>query len=104
MTVQPILNLEDRMRRYRSECFRVYAGELPAMFLLFLCLSLALFFAMNKYLGPLDYDWRLCALAFAVVIEILPVVMFKPKRPTQEDVLRDQALRREYGLDDTVRK
>ena len=104
MRTEPLSNLEDRLKRYRADCFRVYAGELPAMFLLALFFSLGLFYGLNRYLGPIAYDWRLCAVAFALAVTFPPLLLWMPKKPTMKDVLRDQALRREYGLDDTVRK
>ncbi len=104
MQTELLSNLEDRLARYRSECAAFYAVQLPAMFLFFVVVQLAIFYALDRYLGPLTQDWRILAVGFALMITVPPVLVMRPRKPTFDDVLRDQRLRRSFGLDDTVRK
>ena len=111
-TVQPIDNLEQRMTEYRTEALQFYTLLLPGLFFLALVLSLAFFYAANRFAGPLfqgvpvfeSAPWPWVALGFATVMTIPPLLILKPERPSYKDILRDIALRRALGMDDTVAK
>ena len=51
-----------------------------------------------------DPSWWLTAICTWLVLLVPPFMMMKPKRPTEQDVLQDIALRRLVGMDDTVAK
>lgn len=99
--ITPISSFDERMRDYRKECRRFYYVAIPAA-LLVLVASLASYYALDAVLGPLRSDWRVVALGIALGVVVMPIYVMRPQRPSHEDVLRDQAIRRAAGLDDTV--
>ena len=108
--VQPIANLPMRMERYRDDLARFYRDLAAIAILTALLLVPAFYFTpvilsavSGTTVDPQHVEslWPMAVLFWLGML--VPVVMLlKPKRPTQQDVLDDIALRRQVGMDDTV--
>lgn len=103
MKVQLIANYEQRLQQYRDDMWRFLIHETPWILLCGLIIFLGASYAINRFVMP-SRQWGSLWLALGLAIGIiLPVVfMLKPRRPSRADVLADQALRRAFGMDDTV--
>lgn len=106
MQVQPIANFEQRMTQYRQEMRNFVLLECSFMFAVSLAVSLGVMYLATHFssygMPPMQGDWRLLGLLFAVGLMVPPVAMMKPECPTPGDVAADRALRRAMGMDDSV--
>lgn len=103
MQVHPIANLEQRLQAYRRERHNFYAGTLPWFAVGGFATTAAFLYVVQRFApGTFADDIVLTAATAAPFYCVIPWAVMRPRRPTQEDVLRDQALRRAHGMDDTV--
>lgn len=103
MKVQRITNFKHRMQEYNAECRGFWLKEFPA----FAIIGALVIFPAMRGLSKIDtisepWDWRLSAF-FIWSLSLIPLIkMMHPEKPHPDDVLRDQALRRTVGMDDSV--
>lgn len=103
MRIENIANLETRLAQYRQERFDFYTQQLPMFLGIGLFVLGGLLFGLHYWTGNYA-NWQLHTVILAVCLTVPPALAVKPKRPTEADVLADQALRRFHGMDDTVEK
>jgi hypothetical protein len=61
-------------------------------------------YLLDRFVPNEFHNWQYVSVILIVCISAPALLAFKPKRPSQDDVLADQRLRRLHGLDDTVER
>jgi hypothetical protein len=107
MAVQKIANMKSRLERYEAESRKFWREDFVPLALIGLVICFGGSYLLTRVLGfdpVMGIDWRAAA-ACIWVLSLVPFILMKhPKKPTPSDVARDQALRRAFGMDDTVEK
>ncbi|MCK5531385.1 MAG: hypothetical protein KAI85_09035 [Halopseudomonas aestusnigri] len=101
MRVHKIENLESRLARYQHKRLRFFLAEAPSILTLGILVVSGMMYAMNIWFGGYD-NWLLVGVVVGACLSIPLLCASMPKRPTIEDVHADQAIRRAYGMHDTV--
>jgi len=105
MKVQMLLNFDQRMQAYREDRRNFWIKEFSSFALAGIVVTFGMMFVVSKIPGvefPMNSNWWQFAFLFWLGAMVIPIKMMHPKRPSPDDVLRDQALRRQFGMDDTV--
>lgn len=102
MRLQKIASLENRLSIYRRERFQFFTREAPLMVGGAAVLISLLLYLLDRYSPNGFQNWEWVSVGLVVCISAPALLSLKPKRPTEDDVLADQFLRRAHGLDDTV--
>lgn len=102
MQIQKIANYEQRKQQYRDELKTFWLVEFTAFAVIDASITFCGMYGLHKIGIEPDLDWRLSALLMWLLMLILPVKMLYPEKPCPSDILRDRALRRAAGMDDTV--
>lgn len=106
MNVQPIDSYETRLQQYRAEMRRFVLCELSVIFLIAVAVGMGMAYLFTQYpmegQTPISLDWRLFGLCFALPAMVPVYMMMKPTEPQPGDVAADRALRRAFGMDDSV--
>lgn len=102
MKVQKIANLQSRLADYKQAQFKFFTQDAPMIIGAAGVVITGLLYLVDRFSPSGFQNWEWTAVVLAVCFSMPPLLGVKPKRPTEEDVLADQALRRRHGLDDTV--
>jgi len=102
MQVQKIQNLESRIAEYKRELSTFFTRDAPMIVGVGILVISGLLYLLDRFSPNGFPNWEWVSLILVVCLSIPALLAVKPKRPTQDDVLADQMLRRAHGLDDTV--
>lgn len=104
--VRKIANMRTRMKEYRAEMRRFIFWDMP----LFAVIGAAVVFpgvyflmrVLPTAIADSALSWWQAALVIWLTALVPPIMMFKPERPSEQDILDAIALRRQVGMDDTL--
>ncbi len=106
MKIQPIASYEQRQAQYREELRQFVLSRFSWLCVLGLMVSLGMAYVLThctyQGIGPIEADWFGLGLALCFVTLVPVFMMLKPVPPRPGDVAADQALRRAFGMDDTL--
>lgn len=104
MEVQKIAHYEQRIQEYRRECQEFWLKEFTLFAVIGAFVTFGGMYGLTRVGMTPVLGWRLLALLFWGLIMIPPVIMMHPKKPSPNDVMLDQTLRRVAGMDNSVSK
>lgn len=104
MREKKIESLESRLASYRQERIKFLAEEAPLIIVVAAVVISGLLYLLNRYSPNGFYNWEWVSVILVVCVSAPALLALRPKRPSHDDVLADQRLRRLHGLDDTVEK
>jgi hypothetical protein len=104
MRVQKIECLENRLANYRQERLVFLRQCVPMIVGIGAVVISGLLYLLDRFSPNGFPNWKWVSVVLVACISAPALLAMKPKRPTQDDVLADQVLRRAHGLDDTVER
>lgn len=102
MRVQKIESLENRLATYRQKRFIFLTQHAPMVVGIGALVISGLLYLFDRFSPNGFPNWEWVSVVLIVCLSAPPLLAVRPTRPTQDDVLADQMLRRAHGLDDTV--
>ena len=105
MEVQKLANLDQMIQQWELEVKTYLLKVLPRQAAVGLPLVMTMMYFLSSYIGSvIELHWSLSALIIWVCLQIPLIMTGIPRKPTQADVDDNRALRRAFGMDDTVNK
>lgn len=103
MNVQKLRNYDQMVQAYRKECSDFWLKEFPVLAIITSAVIFGFFYGMSKLPGAVvpGYWWMMAILLWIPPMIALPI-MYLPKKPHPEDVMRNRQLRWQHGMDTTV--
>jgi hypothetical protein len=101
--VQKLSNMRMRLGRYRVEMARFLFVDFATIAVIAAVIVFPLsYFLPSVFSAERDASWWKLALILWGGTLVPPFLVMKPKRPTEQGLLEDIAMRRQVGMDDTV--
>lgn len=95
-------NMSTRMKNYHSECRGYYRTILEIVSMVTVAM-IVVAFLLSTFCDDFIFDSSFWIKAGLIYLFMIPIFIIQaPKRPTEVDILNDQALRRQVGMDDSV--
>jgi hypothetical protein len=102
MKPQKLSNLEQRLARWERERADWLYKKVPSILFIGVIVSCVLMYALSLFYPQLKSYWFFLGGIFTLGLAIVPITIGKPKKPSQEDVNVDIALRKAFKMDASV--
>ncbi len=106
-----VQNMAWRQEVYRKEMLQYFARTLPWLVVIGTVVTFGFMYILSRYVVGDELrttvgnmNWKQAALVMDIILLIPPALMMKPRKPRQEDIEFERAMRRSVGMDDSVEK
>jgi hypothetical protein len=102
MKPQKISNLAQRLTRWEYERIDWLYKEVPTILLIGVIVCCGLMYFLSFFDPQLKSNWFFWGVFFSLGLSVVPITIGRPKKPSQEDVNADIALRKAFKMDASV--
>lgn len=103
MKVQKLANLKQLQEQHRKNIREYFLGGFLLHLVIILMVNFSCTYFILSAIGSIEtYKWISTSFLISLLILIPTVKMHIPPAPTEDDVKESQALRRAFGMDDSI--